>query len=93
MLAEYFHQSFELSEHDVLLDKLARHYHASTEAYDRTVCTGPIVRGEIQPASSREFALINRNASYTIKMILAEEPSITIKELYRAINRLPYRNQ
>ena len=89
MLAEYFQQPIVLSEHDVLLDKLARHYHDITEAYDRTVCTGPIVSGEIQPASPREFYLISRNAAYTIKMILAEEPGITRKELHQAINRLP----
>ena len=89
MLAEYFQQPIVLSEHDVLLDKLARHYHDSTEAYDRTVCTGPIVSGEIQPASPRELALINRNASLTIKMILASEPGVTRKELHQAISRLP----
>lgn len=89
MLTEYLHQPFVLSDKDVLLGKLARYYHTSTEAYDRTVCTGPIVRGEIQPASPREFALVSRNASYTIKMILADEPGITRKELHRAISRLP----
>ena len=89
MLAEYFQQPYELSDKDLLLIELAAHYNTSTEAYDRTVCTGPIVRGEIQPASSREFYLISRNAAHTIKMILAGEPGITRKELYQAINRLP----
>ena len=89
MLAEYFQQPYELSDKDLLLIKLAAYYHDSTEAYDRTVCTGPIVSGEIQPASPREFYLISRNASYTIKMILADEPGITRKELHQAINRLP----
>ena len=89
MLAEYFQQPYELSDKDLLLIKLAAYYNASTEAYDRTVCTGPIVRGEIQPASPREFYLINRNASLTIKMILASEPGVTRKELHQAISRLP----
>ena len=89
MLAEYFQQPYELSDKDLLLIKLAAYYNASTEAYDRTVCTGPIVRGEIQPASPRELALINRNASLTIKMILASEPGVTRKELHQAIDRLP----
>ena len=89
MLAEYFQQPYELSAKDLLLIKLAAYYNTSTEAYDRTVCTGPIVRGEIQPASPRELALINRNASLTIKMILASEPGVTRKELHQAIDRLP----
>ena len=89
MLAEYFQQPYELSDKDLLLIKLAAYYNASTEAYYRTVCTGPIVRGEIQPASPRELALINRNASLTIKMILASEPGVTRKELHQAIDRLP----
>ena len=89
MLAEYFQQPYELSDKDLLLIKLAAYYNTSTEAYDRTVCTGPIVRGEIQPASPRELALINRNASLTIKMILASEPGVTRKELHQAIDRLP----
>lgn len=44
------------------LRKLAREYHERTEAYDRTVCTGPIVRGGIMPATPEQHALINRHA-------------------------------
>lgn len=89
MLAEYFQQPYELSDKDLLLIKLAAHYNTSTEAYDRTVCTGPIIDDAIQPASPREAGLISRNAAYTIKMILAVEPGITRKELHQAISRLP----
>jgi hypothetical protein len=45
-----------------LLD-LARSYYRRAEEYDRTVCTGPIGRDGIMPATSREFAAINRNAN------------------------------
>ena len=45
------------------LRELAREYHQRTEAYDRTVCTGPIVRGGIMPATGEERALITRNAN------------------------------
>ena len=37
-------------------------YYMACEAYDRTVCTGPIGRDGIQPATAREFGLINQNA-------------------------------
>ena len=42
--------------------ELAREYHERTEAYDRTVCTGPIVRGGIMPVTPEQSSLINRNA-------------------------------
>jgi hypothetical protein len=45
------------------LDELAAEYHERCEAYDRTVCTGPIIRGEIMPANWCERELINRNAA------------------------------
>ncbi|KVN27004.1 hypothetical protein WJ63_14480 [Burkholderia pyrrocinia] len=44
------------------LDTLADEYHRRCEAYDRTVCTGPIRGGEIVPATARELMIINRHA-------------------------------
>lgn len=44
------------------LDDLAREYYERAEAYDRTVCTGPICDGSILPATGEEFVLINRHA-------------------------------
>lgn len=44
------------------LRELAREYHDRTEAYDRTVCTGPILRNGIMPATDRERSLITQNA-------------------------------
>jgi hypothetical protein len=37
-------------------------YYETCEAYDRSVCTGPIFHGGILPATRRERALINQNA-------------------------------
>lgn len=34
----------------------------SMEAFDRTVCTGPVVRGGIQPVTPEERRAITRNA-------------------------------
>ena len=42
---------------------LAEEYHQRTEAFDRTVCTGPILHGSIMPATPREMATINRHAA------------------------------
>jgi hypothetical protein len=44
------------------LDDLAREYYERAEAYDRTVCTGPIRDGSILPATGEEFVLIKRHA-------------------------------
>lgn len=49
-------------EQETPLDDLAREYYKRTEAYDRTVCTGPIEHGSIMPATSEEFRIINRHA-------------------------------
>ena len=38
-----------------------------TEAFDRTVCTGPIINHEIRPNNGRELALINKNAKQVLK--------------------------
>jgi hypothetical protein len=47
---------------DKTLRELAREYHERTEAYDRSVCTGPIDRGRIMPANSDQFSAINKHA-------------------------------
>lgn len=44
------------------LTSLAVEYHARCEAYDRLVCTGPIIDGAIMPIGSRERSLISVNA-------------------------------
>ncbi|HEV3436895.1 MAG TPA: hypothetical protein VG122_06030 [Gemmata sp.] len=67
---------------------LAKEYHERTEAYDRTVCTGPIGRdGGIMPANGRESGLINRNAAAVRKEIAARavEMGFTLDKLQEAI--------
>jgi hypothetical protein len=54
------------------LDELARTYHEETEAYDRSVCTGPEGRDGIMPANSREQALISANARRVFEVLAAE---------------------
>ena len=42
---------------------LAKEYHTRTEAYDRNVCTGPILRGGIMPETPHQHRAIQRNAT------------------------------
>lgn len=44
------------------LDDLADEYHRRCEAFDRTVCTGPLRDGGIMPATHREMRIISRHA-------------------------------
>lgn len=44
------------------LYQLAQAYYLETEAFDRSVCTGPILHGEIYPATHSEHGLIQTNA-------------------------------
>ncbi|MDG9889732.1 hypothetical protein [Pseudomonas juntendi] len=53
---------FTLSDRDIELHEIAARYVHRTEEYDRSVCTGPIRSGEIQPATPYELGLVNRNA-------------------------------
>lgn len=54
---------YELSAKELRLQELALEYHARAEAYDRTVCTGPVVRGAVMPNTYEELRLINHHAS------------------------------
>lgn len=77
------------TEKDNKLHELAKRYHDETEAYDRTVCTGPVVRGSIQPMRPRETALISRNAQRVFDGIAREAAchGISRAELWRAVGR------
>ena len=81
--------TFSFSEKDKKTHELAARYHELTEAYDRTVCTGPIVNGEIRPVTAQESAMINRNAQVVLSELLrqAEPHKITAAELRTAIRR------
>ena len=59
---EYLGIPLELTSEEKRLYELAREYHKRTEAYDRTVCSGPVRCGGIMPVTSQQFYLVNRNA-------------------------------
>ncbi|WP_122299289.1 hypothetical protein [Pseudomonas syringae] len=91
--ASLFQCQFKLSESERRLLALAQQYVTETEAYDRTVCTGPIQRDGIMPASRHEFALVNRNAHQTMDRLCAENPDFTRQQLRRAAARVGDRGQ
>ena len=83
--------NFEPTEKERKLYEFAKRYHVETELYDRTVCTGQIVRDSIMPMYPWELAAINKNARKKF-MVIAEEASrhgIDVKELRKAISRYP----
>ena len=87
--AAAYTMEWEPTEKDRLLYDLATRYHDETEAYDRTVCTGPIVRGSIQPFRPWEMAAINRNARQVFDRIAQEAArhDISRAELWHAVGR------
>jgi hypothetical protein len=77
------------TEKDNKLHELAKRYHDETEAYDRTVCSGPVVRGSIQPLHPAEMSAINRNARKVFERIAQEAAShgISRAELWHAVGQ------
>jgi len=82
-------QEWQPTERDQKLHELATRYHTECEAYDRTVCTGPVLEDGIMPANPHEMALINRNAHAVRKIIEedAQREGIGREELSRAIGK------
>jgi hypothetical protein len=77
------------------IDDLAEEYDRVTEAYDRTVCAGPIVDGEIMPASYMELSLVNQNAKRVLNdlSLRAWKIGCTQKQLLDAIRRFTYKRR
>ncbi|HDR9024792.1 TPA: hypothetical protein QDB09_005399 [Burkholderia vietnamiensis] len=69
------------------LDELAAEYHQRCEAYDRLVCSGPIVDGSIMPATDHERRIINRNAGAVLRELTkrAELHGYTSRQFWKAI--------
>ena len=82
-------QEWQPTERDNKLHELATRYHRETEAYDRTVCTGPIRDGSVMPIGPHEMALVNRNAIKVREQIMAEaaQHGISRQDMARAISR------
>jgi hypothetical protein len=79
-------QDWTISATEIRLHHLAKEYHDRCEAYDRTICSGPIGLDGVMPNGYRESGLINRNAHRIIKEILERE-NLPRSELIRAIQQ------
>lgn len=79
-LRQLWQQDWEPTEQDRKAGDLAKRYHDEAEAYDRTVCTGPIRDGSIQPANASELANINRHAHQLKRQIILEATAAGISE-------------
>ena len=73
----------------MLLRELAERYVSETEAYDRTVCTGPVIRGAIMPATHQQRAQISRHADDLFYHLVAlGNGCFTSDDLSREISRV-----
>src|SRR3989337_3905382 len=89
MLDEY-QCEWKPTERDLKMGALAQRYHAEAEAFDRTVCTGPIREGSILPANPREMAAISRNANTLRKQIMTQAaPFGTVARATRTTHSTP----
>lgn len=84
-----FECDWVMTDKDRKLHELAMRYHTETEAYDRTVCTGPIREGSILPIGAHEMALVARNARRVLARIMCDAAAagITHDELRSEISR------
>lgn len=84
-----FQQEWVFSKEDQRIRELAEKYHTDCEAFDRTICTGPVVNGSVTPIGPRELAAVNMNASMVLREILtqAESEGLSRCDMKRAIGR------
>lgn len=89
--ANLFQSDFTPTESERRLAAAAERYIAETEAYDRTVCTGPIKHGSILPADTHEIGLANRNALRALDRLCEQHPEFTRQQIRREISRADIR--
>lgn len=84
-----YEQEWQSTARELKCLELAERYHCETEAYDRTVCIGPIRDGSVMPIGPHEMALVNRNAIKVRERIMAEaaQHGISREDMARAIGR------
>lgn len=83
-----YEQEWQITAQELKCLELAERYHREAEAYDRTVCTGPIRDGSVMPIGQHELVLVNRNAIKVRKRVMDEaaQHGISRKEMARAIS-------
>lgn len=73
---------------NLTLNDLASEYHGECEAFDVSVCSGPMSEDGILPANAQELALVNRNATEVRKRRekITALQQFSPKQLQRAIS-------
>jgi hypothetical protein len=89
--ANLYQSDFTPTESERRLAAAAEQYAAQTEAYDRTVCSGPILKGSIMPTNSHERGLVNRNAMRAMDRICTQHPEFTRRQIMREVSRADIR--
>lgn len=89
--ANLYQSDFTPTESERRLAAAAEQYVAETEAYDRTVCTGPILKGSIMPTNSHERGLVNRNAIRAMDRLCTQHPEFTRQQILREVSRADIR--
>ncbi|MEL7551944.1 hypothetical protein AAGV37_18885 [Pseudomonas protegens] len=91
--AHLYQCEYRFSDSQLRLLALAEQYVNETEAYDRTVCTGPVLRDGIMPATRHEFALVNRNARQVLEQINTQNPEFSVHQIRTAASRIDSRGR
>lgn len=91
--AEYLYGTFQRDPNADYLEALVEDYHRTCEAYDRTVCTGPMGLDGILPANPREMGLIQRHAGSAHRNLVARAAAAGFvrEELSQAMRRFDHR--
>ncbi|MCF4998776.1 hypothetical protein GIW70_20300 [Pseudomonas syringae] len=89
--ANLYQSDFTLTESERRLSAAAEQYITEIEAYDRTVCTGPIKHGSIMPANTHEIGLSNRNALRALDRLCEQHPEFTRQQIRREVTRADIR--
>lgn len=84
-----YEREYRPTEQEFKAVELAERYHRETEAYDRTICTGPIRYGSVMPSCPHEMAMSNRNAIEVRRQIMREaaQHGISRQDMMHAIKR------
>lgn len=90
--ANFYQSDFTPTESERRLAAAAEQYVSETEAYDRTVCTGPIVKGSIMPTDSHERGLVNHNAMRAMDRLCTQHPEFTRQQILREVSRADIRD-
>lgn len=99
-LMEEFHREFlgmpwKETDEERQLRQLAEFYHDETEAHDRRVCSGPIVRGSIMPVGPSEYTAVQafaRELSADLRY-QAAALNFTGKQWQEAVTAASYRGK